>query len=167
MRGGGSKTFLRAIPRKSSSTPQHTPPPLRISPSPSTSSSTHQSIFIQLNNNTSPVQFSRRALSSSLRSQRNHNIMRDALACEASSLRYALMLSSEGDEALLRGWDDGVANEDDDGTWVNNFAWLWLWVIVGCSLLSLCYHFVMAHHLTAHMLLWKNTDSFISLNYFS
>eukprot|EP00986_Skeletonema_menzelii_P016920 scaffold16406_cov161-Skeletonema_menzelii.AAC.8 len=113
---GGSKAFLRALPRKSS-TPQHTPPPFRISPSPSTtSSSTHQSIFIQLNNNTSPVQFSRRALSSSLRSQRNHNIMRDALACEASSLRYALMLTAEGDEALLRGWDDGVANEDDDGT---------------------------------------------------
>ncbi|KAL7447799.1 hypothetical protein ACHAWC_000115 [Mediolabrus comicus] len=42
--------------------------------------------------------------------------MRAALACEASSLRYALLLSSEGDEALLRGWDDGVATEDDDGT---------------------------------------------------
>mmetsp|Transcript_96 Transcript_96/g.157 ORF Transcript_96/g.157 Transcript_96/m.157 type:complete len:116 (-) Transcript_96:203-550(-) len=112
--GGGSKAFLRALPRKSS--PQHTPPPFRISPSPSPSSSPHQSIFIQLNNNTSPAQFSRRALSSTLRSQRNHSILRDALACEASSLRYALMLTSEGDEALLRGWDDGVANEDDDGT---------------------------------------------------
>ena len=42
--------------------------------------------------------------------------MREALACEASSLRYALLLTPEGDEALLRGWDDGVANEDDDGT---------------------------------------------------
>ena len=126
MRGGSKAAFLRAIPRKSS-TPQHTPPPFRISPSTtSTSSSTNQSIFIQLNNNTSPVQFSRRALSSSLRSQRNHNVMRDALACEASSLRYALMLESEGDEALLRGWDDGIANEDDDGTWVINFAWLWV-----------------------------------------
>ena len=115
MRGGSSKAFLRAVPRRSS-TPQHTPPPFRISPSPSPSpSSTHQSIFIQLNNNTSPVQFSRRALSSTLRSQRNNTILRDALACEASSLRYALMLASEGDEALLRGWDDGV-DEDDDGT---------------------------------------------------
>ncbi|KAL7447392.1 hypothetical protein ACHAXM_010602 [Skeletonema potamos] len=45
--------------------------------------------------------------------------MREALACEASSLRYALLLTSEGDEALLRGWDDGVANEDDDGTFLS------------------------------------------------
>lgn len=42
--------------------------------------------------------------------------MRAALACEASTLRYALLLCTEGDEALLRGWDDGVATEEDDGT---------------------------------------------------
>ena len=146
---GGSKAFLRAIPRKSSSTPQHTPPPLRISPSPSTSSSTHQSIFIQLNNNTSPVQFSRRALSSSLRSQRNHNIIRDALACEASSLRYALMLSSEGDEALLRGWDDGVANEDDDGTWVKQFCMIM--IVSNCWMLAICIYHVVIIRLCTHV----------------
>jgi len=44
-------------------------------------------------------------------------VARSALAVEASSLRYVLLLSGEGEEALLRGWDAGVAiAEEDDGT---------------------------------------------------
>ena len=119
MRGGSiSSSFLRsAFTRRASAQHTSSSPPFRISPSSSTSSGQHQSIFI-LNSSSSHAQFSRRALSSTLRSQTNHNTMRAALACEASSLRYSLLLSSEGDEALLRGWDDGVATEDDDGTWV-------------------------------------------------
>ena len=123
MRGGSSiSSLLRsAITRRTTSAQHNTSssPPFRISPSSSTSSSSqHQSIFILNSSSSSQAQCSRRALSSTLRSQTNHNTMRAALACEASSLRYALLLSSEGDEALLRGWDDGVATEDDDGTWV-------------------------------------------------
>ena len=121
MRGGSSiSSLLRsAITRRTSAQHTSSSPPFRISPSSSTSSSSqHQSIFILNSSSSSQAQCSRRALSSTLRSQTNHNTMRAALACEASSLRYALLLSSEGDEALLRGWDDGVATEDDDGTWV-------------------------------------------------
>lgn len=121
MRGGSISSLLRSAITRRTTSAQHTSssPPFRISPPSSTSSSSqHQSIFILNSSSSSHAQFSRRALSSTLRSQTNHNTMRAALACEASSLRYALMLSSEGDEALLRGWDDGVATEDDDGTWV-------------------------------------------------
>ncbi|KAL7546910.1 hypothetical protein ACHAWF_011046 [Thalassiosira exigua] len=65
----------------------------------------------------SPVaSLSRRALSSAKRSQTLHNTIRLSLACECSSLRYALLLSGEGEDALLRGWDDGIAVEDEDGT---------------------------------------------------
>jgi len=44
--------------------------------------------------------------------------LRDAVSCELSSLRYALMITrgEGGDDTLLRGWDAGVAVDDEDGT---------------------------------------------------
>eukprot|EP00804_Cyclotella_cryptica_P026461 CCRYP_008119-RB/>CCRYP_008119-RB protein AED:0.46 eAED:0.49 QI:247/0/0.5/1/0/0.5/2/0/120 len=86
---------------------QHTrQSPFRIPPSPSPNGASAHPI-------NSP---SSRALSSQLRSQTHHTSLRSAMACEASSLRYALLLSGEGESALMRGWDSGVADEEDDGT---------------------------------------------------
>ena len=52
-----------------------------------------------------------------MRNQNARMTLRDAVSCELSSLRYALMITSgegEGD-TLLRGWDAGVAVDDEDG----------------------------------------------------
>mmetsp|Transcript_30479 Transcript_30479/g.52000 ORF Transcript_30479/g.52000 Transcript_30479/m.52000 type:complete len:117 (-) Transcript_30479:269-619(-) len=116
MNGRTGSHILRQIPRtarnntSSSSSPQHTAS-FRLSPS------THQtsSSSFTINNNCSTF-ISRRTLSSNLRNQTHHTIVRSALACEMSSCRYALLLKGEGEEALLRGWDAGVAVEDEDGT---------------------------------------------------
>lgn len=111
-----SVKFIRRIPSQTHSIPFRIPP--------SSQTSTTKSL-------------SSRALSSHLRSQTHHSAVRSAVACEASSLRYALLLSGEGETALLRGWDGGVADEEDDGTWVLlPCEWmLWFWCIVGwfCS----------------------------------
>ncbi|KAL7520381.1 hypothetical protein ACHAWX_005108 [Stephanocyclus meneghinianus] len=86
---------------------QHTrQSPFRIPPPPSPSRVSANPINSQ----------STRALSSQLRSQTHYASLRYAIACEASSLRYALLLSGEGESALMRGWDSGVADEEDDGT---------------------------------------------------
>jgi hypothetical protein len=52
------------------------------------------------------------------RIQTVNTTLRLALANELSSLRYVLMVTSSNDEedVLLRGWDAGVAIDDDDGT---------------------------------------------------
>jgi hypothetical protein len=52
------------------------------------------------------------------RIQTVNTTLRLALANELSSLRYVLMVTSSTDEedVLLRGWDAGVAIDDDDGT---------------------------------------------------
>eukprot|EP01083_Nonionella_stella_P302520 1043339_1 len=106
MNGRICNTVLRIVPRRSS----HTSSPFRLSPS--NSSSTHRTSEALLN---PPPSLSSRALSSAVRSRTSQSTLRAALACEASSLRYALLLEGEGEEALLRGWDDGVV-EDEDGT---------------------------------------------------
>mmetsp|Transcript_30478 Transcript_30478/g.51999 ORF Transcript_30478/g.51999 Transcript_30478/m.51999 type:complete len:119 (-) Transcript_30478:267-623(-) len=118
MNGRTGSHILRQIPRtarnntSSSSSPQHTAS-FRLSPS--TTHQTSSSSSFTINNNCSTF-ISRRTLSSSLRNQTHHTIVRSALACEMSSCRYALLLKGEGEEALLRGWDAGVAVEDEDGT---------------------------------------------------
>lgn len=43
---------------------------------------------------------------------------RTALACESSSLRYLNLITAATEDSLLRGWDDGIILDDDDGTWV-------------------------------------------------
>ena len=65
------------------------------------------------------TKLSTRALTSHLRSQNTHSLLRTALACEASSLRYSLLLTSVEEEMVVRGWDAGVCVEDEDGTWVS------------------------------------------------
>mmetsp|Transcript_14906 Transcript_14906/g.26668 ORF Transcript_14906/g.26668 Transcript_14906/m.26668 type:complete len:128 (-) Transcript_14906:288-671(-) len=125
---GRSSNILRQIPRHcrantTASRPQHASAPFRLSPS-NHSTSSQTSPFTIINNasssstssSSSQTVFSRRALSSTIRSRTNHATMRTALACEISSCRYALMLSGEAEEGLLRGWDVGVAVEDEDGT---------------------------------------------------
>mmetsp|Transcript_12527 Transcript_12527/g.26405 ORF Transcript_12527/g.26405 Transcript_12527/m.26405 type:complete len:117 (-) Transcript_12527:295-645(-) len=116
MRNQASNSLLRILTRRapspgtasSSNTPQHFKLSPSTSPSPSTSSTSTKVIT---------ESFSKRALSSQIRNQTNFHVARSALAVEASSLRYVLLLSGEGEEALLRGWDAGVAiAEEDDGT---------------------------------------------------
>lgn len=68
---------------------------------------------------------SSRALTSHLRNQHAHSLLRSALAMEASSLRYSLLLSSLAEEEMMRGWDVGVC-EEDDGTWVYTFIAVWV-----------------------------------------
>jgi len=118
MRNQASNSLLRILTRRapspgtasSSNTPQHFKLSPSTSPSPSTSSTSTKVIT---------ESFSKRALSSQIRNQTKFHVARSALAVEASSLRYVLLLSGEGEEALLRGWDAGVAiAEEDDGTWV-------------------------------------------------
>lgn len=112
MSGRTCNSILRLIPRRpttTSSSPQHTSSPFRLSPS-----HTNTSSCTQYQTATSTI--SRRTISSHLRSQTKHTTIRDALSCEISSLRYVLLLENEGEEALLRGWDAGVAVEDEDGT---------------------------------------------------
>eukprot|EP00970_Alexandrium_tamarense_P000495 scaffold64_cov193-Alexandrium_tamarense.AAC.3 len=108
------QSILRHIFCRPSSPAQHSShssAPFRIPPSTTTNSSTP----IITSHTTNSL--SRRALSSQLRSQTNQATLRIALACEGSSLRYALLLSGEGEDALIRGWDAGVALvEEDDGT---------------------------------------------------
>ncbi|KAL3780664.1 hypothetical protein ACHAWO_004145 [Cyclotella atomus] len=58
---------------------------------------------------------STRSLHSTVRNQTSHSIIKCALSCEASSLRYSLMLRCKEEEGLVRGWDAGVV-EEDDGT---------------------------------------------------
>ena len=48
-------------------------------------------------------------------SQTNHTITKSALACEISSLRYALLVNGEEEDAIALGWDAGIV-EDEDGT---------------------------------------------------
>ena len=59
---------------------------------------------------------SQRISSANLRTKTVLQISREALSTEASSLRYVNYLGSSAEESVLRGWDDGVACEDDDGT---------------------------------------------------
>ena len=117
----------RLIPRRLTSTsPQHTSSPFRSSPSVNnTSTSTLNSSCTQYQTATTTI--SRRAISSNLRSQTKYATIRDALSCEISSLRYVLLLESDGEEALLRGWDAGVAVEDEDGTWVICVSYFDVW----------------------------------------
>ncbi|KAL7533963.1 hypothetical protein ACHAXR_005552 [Thalassiosira sp. AJA248-18] len=119
MNGRTSSTILRGLLPRRSSAPQHTSSPFRLSPSSNSSSSNSafvlNSSIISPSSQTTTAAVSRRTLSSTLRSQTNHATLRAALACECSSLRYALLLKGEGEEALLRGWDAGVV-EDEDGT---------------------------------------------------
>ena len=113
-------SMLRIIPRRgtSSSSPQHTSSPFRLSPS---ISNNNQSSFI-INSTTSSSSstrtLSRRTITSTIRTQTNQSTLRAALSNEISSLRYTLLLESEGEESLLRGWDAGVVDDDEDGTWV-------------------------------------------------
>lgn len=118
MRNQASNSLLRILTRRApspgttpgSNTPQHFKLSPSTSPSPSTTSTSTRVVT---------ESFSKRALSSQIRNQTKFQVARSALAVEASSLRYALLLSGEGEEALLRGWDAGVAiAEEDDGTWV-------------------------------------------------
>jgi hypothetical protein len=53
-----------------------------------------------------------------LRDQNATTRLRDAVSCEFSSLRYALMITNgtDGEGTLLRGWDAGVDVDDEDGT---------------------------------------------------
>ncbi|KAL7552738.1 hypothetical protein ACHAWF_015976 [Thalassiosira exigua] len=106
MSGRTGSTILRRLPLRSpnSSTLQASSL-FRLSPSSSTRNLSEISTGA----------LSRRSYSSALRLQTHHTILRAALACESSSLRYALLLSGEGEGALLRGWDDGAVLEDDDG----------------------------------------------------
>ena len=107
--------ILRIIPRRgtSSSSPQHTSSPFRLSPS--ISNNNNQSSFI-INSITSTRTLSRRTITSTIRTQTNQSTLRAALSNEISSLRYTLLLESEGEESLLRGWDVGVVDDDEDGT---------------------------------------------------
>lgn len=114
-----STSMLRIIPRRgtsSSSSPQHTSSPFRLSPS---ISNNNQSSFI-INSTTSSSSstrtLSRRTITSTIRTQTNQSTLRAALSNEISSLRYTLLLESEGEESLLRGWDAGVVDDDEDGT---------------------------------------------------
>lgn len=103
-----SNTILRFIQR-----PQHTSySPFRLSPS-ITNSSKQQSILNSTTQSTSSL--SRRVISSTIRSQTNHTITKSALACEISSLRYALLVNGEDEDAIALGWDAGIV-EDEDGT---------------------------------------------------
>jgi hypothetical protein len=109
--------ILRIIPRRgtSSSSPQHTSSPFRLSPS--ISNNNNQSSFI-INSTTSSSTrtLSRRTITSTIRTQTNQSTLRAALSNEISSLRYTLLLESEGEDSLLRGWDAGVVDDDEDGT---------------------------------------------------
>ena len=113
-------SMLRIIPRRgtSSSSPQHTSSPFRLSPS--ISNNNNQSSFIINSTTSSPSTrtLSRRTITSTIRTQTNQSTLRAALSNEISSLRYTLLLESEGEESLLRGWDAGVVDDDEDGTWV-------------------------------------------------
>ncbi|KAL9179294.1 hypothetical protein ACHAXT_008584 [Thalassiosira profunda] len=110
MNGRPGAAMARLLRRPSR--PQHASAPFRIPPSATANTASRNLI----ESTSQSATLSRRALSSTLRSQTHQSTLRAALACEGSSLRYALMLEGEGEEALLRGWDAGVAVEDEDGT---------------------------------------------------
>lgn len=165
MNGRTGSSILRSIPRNRTpsssssscgSSPQHTSSSslFRLSPSITAPTITPSS------NSSSQIILSRRALSSSLRQQSNASTLRAALSCEASTLRYALLLESEGEEALLRGWDAGVAVEDDDGTWVISCecvfvcacnycdgCWCWCVLLLRC----VCIDFYFLSHFTKYI----------------
>ena len=121
--------ILRIIPRRgtSSSSPQHTSSPFRLSPS--ISNNNNQSSFI-INSITSTRTLSRRTITSTIRTQTNQSTLRAALSNEISSLRYTLLLESEGEDSLLRGWDAGVVDDDEDGTWVMYYNFVWVDILL-------------------------------------
>eukprot|EP00978_Attheya_sp_CCMP212_P022910 scaffold69290_cov45-Attheya_sp.AAC.1 len=55
---------------------------------------------------------SRRTVGSELRTRAQLHTVRVAVSVEASSLRYALVTES----SLPQGWDEGICQEDEDGT---------------------------------------------------
>lgn len=108
-----NRTLRQLIPHRTQ--PQHTTSSsFRLSPSPNCNTSSSQNFL--LSGATIQQQLSKRSISSTIRKQTIHTTIRTALSFELSTLRYVLLLDSEGEESLLRGWDAGVAMEDDDGT---------------------------------------------------
>ncbi len=65
---------------------------------------------------TGPKVESKRSFSCVNRVQRKFQLARTALAYESSTLRYNNFLFSSSEEALLRGWDDDILIDDEDGT---------------------------------------------------
>ena len=113
-----NRTLRQLIPHRTQ--PQHTTSSsFRLSPSPNCNTSSSQNFLLSNSGATiqqQQVQLSKRSISSTIRTQTIHTTIRTALSFELSTLRYVLLLDSEGEESLLRGWDAGVAMEDDDGT---------------------------------------------------
>eukprot|EP00979_Chaetoceros_neogracilis_P018064 scaffold10550_cov271-Chaetoceros_neogracile.AAC.43 len=57
---------------------------------------------------------SQRTITNDSRLSSKFQTTRNALAVEASSLRYAGYIMTDAEESMVRGWDDLV--EDEDGT---------------------------------------------------
>ena len=109
-----NRTLRQLIPHRTQ--PQHTSSSsFRLSPTPNCNTSSSQN-FLLSSATIQQVQLSKRSISSTIRKQTIHTTIRTALSFELSTLRYALLLESEGEESMLRGWDAGVTMEDDDGT---------------------------------------------------
>lgn len=58
------------------------------------------------------------SIRTSQQSQRRASIIHRSINAEASTLRPILSLQSDSESYILRGWDNGIENidDDDDGT---------------------------------------------------